>query len=175
MPGQAYTIVDDTGLLALVDPDSYGAYFASSWTLDDLDAHFRDEMAARHLLIWETGREGDWLIQVHLAPVMVTGYRELTGPISVTSGRLLLTTFEGLSMAAQYADVTLPEPQDLEQVIAIPPGDYRCRLVQVAPTGLDIPPQESQDRPDFVVELLPTAEDVPVWREFGWANHFKRS
>lgn len=34
-------VSDDSGLLALIDPDAYEGFVGEDWTLDRLTAHFR--------------------------------------------------------------------------------------------------------------------------------------
>lgn len=51
-------VTDDSGFLALIDPDEYSGFVAEDWALEDVVTRFHEEMAARHLLIWGTGQEG---------------------------------------------------------------------------------------------------------------------
>src|SRR5262245_36822926 len=89
-------------------------------------------MAARHLLIWGTGQEGRWTVEVSGSQPPAVGIRDVVGSIVSSHGRLLLTNYESLTMAAQFRDVVLPEAHQAELIVRIEPGVYRCRVVQTA-------------------------------------------
>ena len=112
-------VTDDSGFLALVDPDAYSGFVAEDWALDDIRARFRREMAARHLLIWGTGQEGSWTVDVSLSGPAGAGIREVTGSIVATNGRLLVTNYESLTMVAQFNDVALPEQHESDLVVNV--------------------------------------------------------
>lgn len=163
-------IPDDSGFLALVDPDAYRSFVGEDWTFEQLMAHFTAQMRERRMLIWRSGAENLWRVQVRLSTSAINGYRELTGPLTITNGRLLLTNYERLTMAAQFEDVALPEPENMDMLIPVPSGHYRCRIVQI-----DDPENEQDDPeneqfttistgvPDFVIELAPSEEELAVW------------
>ena len=73
-------VTDDSGFLAIVDPDAYESFVDEDWELDALVAHFLAQMRANRLLLWGTGREDMWLVDVRSKPASDPGYRELTGP-----------------------------------------------------------------------------------------------
>src|SRR5688572_23339379 len=81
-------LTDDSGFLALIDPDAYSGFVAEDWALEDIVARFHEEMAARHLLIWGTGQEGCWTVEVSLSRTVEAGIREVAGSIVATNGRL---------------------------------------------------------------------------------------
>ena len=89
-------------------------------------------MRDRHLLIWGTGMELFWSIDVSFQPTRASGFREVVGSIDASRGRLLLTSYESLTMAAQFPDVTLPEAHERGQVLSVSPGLYDCRIVQLS-------------------------------------------
>src|SRR5687768_7248297 len=102
-------VTDDSGFLALADPEAYSGYVARDWDLPTLLTTFYREMRERHLLIWGTGSEGYWNVEVSLGVDARMGIRQLTGGIVCSSGKLLVTNYESLTMAAQFDDVRLPE------------------------------------------------------------------
>jgi len=160
-------VTDDSGFLAVIDPDAYQGFVASDWDLDALQLRFREQMAARRLLIWGTGQEGSWTVRVQLGPDTSQGFREVSGSIVSTKGRLLLTNYESLTMAAQYDDVRLPERHQADLVITVPPGAYRCRVVQH--TEHDHGGQEGAP-PDFTISLENTADLLPPWDNVPWSK-----
>jgi hypothetical protein len=89
-----FKVTDDSGFLALVVPAAYPSFVAPDWTFDQIIAHFRAQMARRSLLIWGTGLEGYWNVDLVLKPANVSGFREISGPIHVVGGSLLLINYE---------------------------------------------------------------------------------
>jgi hypothetical protein len=161
-----FKVTDDSGFLALVVPATYETFVACDWTLDQILAHFRAQMARRSLLIWRTGLEGLWKVDVVLKKINVRGFRAVSGPIQVVGGSLLLTSYESLTMAAQFKDVTLPEKHQEVLLVSVPDGDYTCRIIQM----FDPEQEESagDDKPDFVVEVQEAARKVAEWESIPW-------
>jgi hypothetical protein len=159
-------VTDDSGLLAVVVPAAYETFVASDWTLDQILAHFKAQMARRSLLIWGTGLEGFWKVDVVLKQTKVIGFREVRGPLEVLGGSLLLTNYESLTMAAQYKDVTLPETHQEDSLVSLPDGNFVCRIIQM----FDPEHEESagDDKPDFVVELQKAKGKITSWESIPW-------
>ena len=158
-------VTDDSGFLAIIDPDAYAGFVQADWTLDILQEHFKREMQNRHLLIWGTGLEHVWRIAVSLAPLTTTGFREVSGSISCSNGRLLLTNYESLTMAAQFADTRLPQRHEQDQIIQLPPGLYDCRIVQLSDPESSTPFEEDTN---FVYEITQTTTARETWSEIPW-------
>jgi hypothetical protein len=164
-----FEVSDDSGFLALVDPDAYEGFVDPEWTLESLLAQFRAAMSQRSLLIWGTGREDFWNVDVVIdGPEPPVGFRRVTGPIT-TSGRLHVTNYESLTMAAQFPHVRLPERHARNDVFRVPAGDYACDIVQLNDPADDDAP-DGHAAPDFVINLRRGAEaaewQAPAWREF---------
>jgi hypothetical protein len=159
-------VTDDSGFLALVVPAAYDTFVASDWTLDQILTHFKTQMGRRSLLIWETGLEGSWKVDMRLKKSKVKGFREASGPVQVVGGSLLLTNYESLTMAAQFKDVTLPEKHQEDLLVSLPDGDYTCRIIQM----FDPERQESagDDSPDFVIEIQKATGKVAAWESIPW-------
>jgi hypothetical protein len=155
-----FNIVDDSGFLALIDPDAYRSFVAEDWTYPEIMQHFTQEMQERHALIWRTESENMWRVLVQFHPATGVGAPEFVGPIGATHGRLLLTSYESLTMAAQFADVTLPEPHEQDQLIMLAPSMYRCRIMR---TG--VAAEDESEQAHWIIEMLPDGHDLPVWRE----------
>jgi hypothetical protein len=159
-------VTDDSGFLALVVPAAYETFVASDWTLDQILAHFKAQMGQRSLLIWGTGLEGFWKVDVRLKKSNMKGFREVSGALQVVGGSLLVTNYESLTMAAQFEEVTLPEKHKEDLLVSSPDGDYTCRIIQM----FDPEQEESagDDRPDFVVELLKATGKPASWESIPW-------
>jgi hypothetical protein len=159
-------VPDDSGFLALVIPAAYESFVDSNWTLEQLLAHFKAQMARRSLLIWGTGLEGFWKVDVALKPVKAKGFREVKGMLDVVGGSLLLTNYESLSMAAQASDVTLPEEHQTDLVVSLPDGHYALRIIQMFDPEQD--EFAGDDRADFVIEVLKSMESIAPWDTIPW-------
>ena len=164
MVRRRFEVPDDSGFLALVDPDVYQGFVDSDWTYDSLFLHFRDAMMQQSLLLWGTGREDMWTVDVVTdGSQRPAGYRRVTGPIRVSTGRLLLTNYESLTMAAQFPDVRLPEPHLQDLVVEVPTGQYVTDIVQ-----LHDPDEYASDaKPDFLIALS-FGNGAEEWREPPW-------
>jgi hypothetical protein len=163
-----YEITDDSGFMALVDPAAYRSFVDSKWTLNQLVRHFKEQMKCRRLVIWGTGRDDIWRVEVRFHRSSDTGFRKFSTKVRASAGQLLLTNYEALTMAAQFEDVSLPEAHQKDLLIPVTPGVYDCRIVQ----RLD--PLLRDEEVDFLVELAlvenndDEAEDVLAipWTEF---------
>ena len=78
----------------------------------------------------------------------------------------MVASYDSLSMAAQFADVRLPEAREFDQLISIPDGDYTCRVIQMFdPNVCESAEGESAD---FVILLGVSALPMPEWSEISW-------
>lgn len=166
-----FEVTDDSGLLAIIDPDTYTGYIAENWQLDQLTDLFKAQMDARQLLIWGTDMENIWRVHVVYEPTLIAGFREVTGYIRSTSGSLLLSSFDSLSMAAQYP-VSLPEDHELNLLMTVEPRLYRCRIIQLqshvyGEQGYDL---MDDAEAHYIVELLPAQTADPAWKFIPWSD-----
>jgi hypothetical protein len=159
-------VTDDSGFLAVVVPAAYSTFVDNKWKFDQLFGHFRHQMAMRSLLIWGTGLEGCWKVDVRARKSSIRGFREASGPLQVVGGAVLLTNYESLTMAAQFEEVRLPEKHQEDNLVPLADGGYSCRIVQM----FDPEGQESADNggADFVLEftrpkVLPAAWSTVPW------------
>jgi hypothetical protein len=165
-------VTDDSGFLGVVDPDAYATYVSKDWTLEQLFGHFRSEMEKRTLLLWGTGMECIWRVEItdFAGSSRPSGFRRASGPIRVTEGRLLLVNYETLTMAAQFADVSLPEQHLTELLVDVPSGDYTCEITQL--DDPDMMGDDSGGATDFILKLTPgrghAPWSTPVWFERDW-------
>ena len=70
-------------------------------------------------------------------------------------------------MAAQFRNVTLPEPHDADLAFEVPSGLYRCRVVQYA---LEARNWEDGCDAEFGIELEPTLASEPPWATIPWSK-----
>jgi hypothetical protein len=160
-----HSITDDSGFLAIIDPDAYRGFVHSDWTLEMLYEHFKQQMNQRHLLIWATGLEHFWRIQVSLEPIPASGFREITGSIAASQGRLLLTNYESLTMAAAYPDVSLPQRHEQDRMLSMRAGLYDVRVVQRSDPNGKKPFKESIN---FVYQFTRATVPKDSWSQIPW-------
>lgn len=154
-----FAITEDSGFLGIIDPDRYEGFVAEDWTLERLFEHFAAQMGRGTLLLWATSEHGGtWTVTTDSAP---PGARSVTGPIVSTRGRLCLVTYESLTMAAQFDDVTLPEPHMADLALDVQPGTYDCTVTQ-------FDDDDSTPGPHLAVALSATGAARPPWRQPAW-------
>ena len=159
-------VSDDSGFLALIVPATYPSYVAENSDFELLRSHFRRHMAKHSMLIWGTGLEGMWRVDLRIDGPYVRGFREVTGPLRVEGGFVLVTSYDSLTMAAQFADVMLPEAHERDQLFPVPNGDYSCRVVQMFDPGSS--GSAEGESADFVVQLSVATRPGQAWSDIPW-------
>ncbi|MCA3152944.1 MAG: hypothetical protein ING77_17380 [Rhodocyclaceae bacterium] len=158
-------IIDDSGLLGLVDCAAYNSFVAEDWEYEQLMRHFASEMTRRSILVWDCGDGGDdYRIRIRNQITAQTGWRETLGEIRATGEQFHLASYTALTMCAQFNDYHLPEKHESNLVVPVSPGLYRVRIVQMydpAKAG-----NVNDDEPHFLVEL--ERGDGPSWSEAAW-------
>ena len=156
-------VVDDSGLLSLVDCNTYSSFLSEDWTYESILEHFSDQMSKRSILVWECGDGGGaYSISIRRKLTKLQGFREATGAILATGDRLQIVSYDALTMAAQFADEVLPSKHELNLAVPVVPGPYAARIVQmVDPDRISETPA-----PHFVIEL--EARDAPAWSSVAW-------
>jgi hypothetical protein len=124
MVNQYLKITDDSGFIAIVNPAKYNSFLSADWNFEQLRERFIDEMNKETLIIWSTGVEGEWNMQLLENPSGKTSFREFEKTIEVTDGQLCFINYEDLSMAAQFEDVQIASEQDDSRSIKIANGKY---------------------------------------------------
>lgn len=122
--------------------------------------HFTQEMARRTILVWDCGDGGgNYTVLVRQQMTHDIGYREAKGGISVSNNGLRIISYDALTMAAQFADETLPAKHETETFIHLESGDYRIRIIQM------VTPDRTTETPtpDFIIEIEPG-------KEAGWPS-----
>jgi len=161
-------VSDDSGFLAVVVPAAYEGFVAPDWQFDQLFRHFAAQMGRRSLLLWGTGLEGVWRVEARQRRSRTRGFREVSGPIRVVGGAVLVTNYESLTMAAQFADVRLPERHQRDLVVELPDGEYACRVVQMFdPSAAE---SAGAGKPDFVLEFTRVAGALESWPGVPWSE-----
>ncbi len=157
-----YRVADDSSFLGIFDPHAYISFVNENWTLDELTDHFKAEMYRYRLLLWGTGREDYWRVEVRQEASKITGLREFSGPIVATKKLLCLTSYESLTRGAQFEDISLPQQRNWDLYLTVTPGTYQCRIIQMQDPEECL---ETEDA-DFVIELIKTDQPSAPWTSF---------
>jgi hypothetical protein len=162
-----YILVDDSGLLALVDCSAYRAFVSPDWTYGDIVRHFNVAAEERSLAVWDCGDGGGaYVVRVRPGISSESGHRSVYGAISVTNGALHLLSYDALTMAAQFEDEVLPPKHEAHLRVTLPNGNYRIRVVQLYEPGRLSKPDENE--PDFAIEY--ERGDAAPWPGVAWAG-----
>jgi hypothetical protein len=152
MRSSDYTIIDDSGLLALVDCSAYRPFVGADWTYEGILQHFNGFTKDQTLAVWDCGDGGDsYVVRIRSGISSDSGFRSIDGAICVTGGALHLVSYDALTMAAQFEDEALPLKHERHLRIELENGYYRIRLIQLYdPERLSKPDHST---PDFLVEF----------------------
>ena len=150
------TITDDSGFLAIVNSDKYQSFVDSDWELHQLFNRFADEMNNDSLIIWATGYENEWTVIFLDKPSDDVAFREFSKSIYVTNGRLFLTNYEDLTMAAQFQEEKIPQGGNAELCINLDNGKYNFTIRQLFdPNDYDY---SAQGKTNFEIIIQPGTE-----------------
>jgi hypothetical protein len=105
-------VIDDSGFLALVVPPTYQSFVAESCDFELLRSHFRRQMGRRSMLIWGTGLEGSWRVDLRVGGPVVQGFREVFGPLRVEGGSVLVTSEDLVSQDAARTRSRKPRQEE---------------------------------------------------------------
>lgn len=119
---------DYDGFLAFADAPSYRG-FIGDWDMPGILAMFADQSRAGTLAIHYVGQENAWTsIEVVAEASAVEALREVSLPMTVTSGALWATCYTDLTMVAQFDSEALVEQRGTEPVVALANGDYTLKF-----------------------------------------------
>jgi hypothetical protein len=157
-------VVDDSGLLGLVDASAYSTYVREDWTYEQLLSHFSRQMGRGTILVWDRADGGNnYCVQVRDKISSRDGYREAIGQVVVTGVGLHLASYTTLTMAAQFPEYRIPGKHEESLFVAMPTGSYKVRVLQTYDPNLA---QEPLDGIHFVLELEPGTANY--WSDVGW-------
>jgi hypothetical protein len=125
-----FTITDDSGFLGIVNSDKYNSFVSEDWQLPQLFKHFVDEMNNDNLILWSTGAENVWTVNFVNEPSEAKSLREFNKTLQVTNGKIFLTNYEDLTMAAQYHDEKIPAKHDADLSIDLDKGRHEFQIRQ---------------------------------------------
>jgi hypothetical protein len=125
-------IYDEDGFIALVNADKYHTFVDRDWELDQLMDHFVAEMNRENIVIWQTCPGGGfWKVRVTDQAGDQESFREFEKTINVTAGRLYLTNYTDLTMAAQFETDKIPAKLHEDLFVELPNGSYSVCVRQL--------------------------------------------
>lgn len=129
-----FKLSSDYGCLAILDPSSYSGFVSEDWELEQLKNHICSENSKGSIVAWGV-TSCNWNIEILFSEPTIEGHRSYSSFIE-TTGKLLLTTYDSITMAAQFLDTVLPEAHESDQIIKLDKGIYNITIVQNFPTEL---------------------------------------
>ncbi len=125
------TITDDSGFIGIVNADKYKSFVNEDWELPQLLNHFIDEMNNNNLILWSTGSENVWTVNFVNKPSDKTSFREFYKTVEITNGKIFLTNYDDLAMAAQHADEKIPAKHNSDLFIPFDNGRHEFQIRQL--------------------------------------------
>ncbi len=148
-------IIDNDGFLALVDISKYSTFLREDWELNKLFEHFVGQMNKGNFLIWRTGCEGgEWNVEIVSKPSDKKSFREFKSLIEVTNGKLYLTEYSDLTMAASYPDHKIPSKHNSDLFFEFENGIYDVTIRQLF--NPDIDDEDIEDKTNFEIVVKST-------------------
>ena len=124
-------ISDDSGFIGLVNSELYQSFVDEDWELDELLKKFTNETNLGHAAVWNTGVENLMIVELLFNKSGKESYREVLSNMKVTDGKIYLTNYEDLSMAAQFKDEVIPSKHNADLEIQIENGNYQLLIRQL--------------------------------------------
>lgn len=151
-------VMDDDGLIALVDPDAYASYINDEAQDSDIITRARAEMAGARALFFGTGHRNCWVVRAEAAGAIPSDSDEsVRATIKCSAGRLLLVAWASLVDAARNETVILPDDNDRNQLFFPGEGSFRITIHRLYDPGtVDL--DEMLDGPHFNLQVEPVAE-----------------
>lgn len=143
-----FEISDDSGFMGIANYDTYKSFLNRDWDFNMIKEKIIDEMNLHHLLFWGTGTGNIWKVKIDSTLSNNNFYREERAVIEVTNGKLHLTNYEALTMAAQFEHVKLPQKHHEHLHIDLENGKYMVRFRQMEN------PETHQSESDYDFELM---------------------
>ena len=162
-------VADYDGIISLVNAKSYKTFVDEDWQLEQLKAHFLEQMNLNTLIVWQTNNfeGGNWKVRFTSIEGEEVAHSSFTAVLEVTDGELYLADYTDLTMAAQFKEYKIPAAQHENQKITLENGRYLIKVKRL------FDPEEELAEEDiaFEIVLTKTAElnNNPVTEIF-WGN-----
>ncbi|MFT3934908.1 MAG: hypothetical protein QM726_14885 [Chitinophagaceae bacterium] len=150
------TITDDSGFLGIVDANAYKTFVSEDWELPQLLGHFVNEMNNNHLVFWATNLENTWTVNFAEHPSDQHSFREFHKTLEVTNGKIFLTNYEDLTMAAQFANEKIPAKHNADLELPLPNGLYTFLVRQLF--DAENPDEAMEKEVHFEIVMKPSTD-----------------
>jgi hypothetical protein len=123
--------------IALIDAARYEGFIEDGeWgSGSKLVTHLRQQAQDLRVVLWSTGMERDWKVQVHIGAPSISVEQQRVGLIRASSEQLHLVNYDSLTMAAQFDDHRLPDEVTARYVIPVAAGNYLLTLQTLCEPG----------------------------------------
>jgi len=151
-------IIDDDGFVALVNSSNYQGFVDNDWQFDQLMSHFVDQMNQGNIIVWQTSNDGggNWLVSFQEQPSSAYAFRQFEQLINVTTGKLFLTNYSDLTLAAQFSDASIPAAHNADLKIELENGLYRVTVRQFFDPDNCLEHFETERKEDVSFEIVIT-------------------
>ncbi|MFB8005003.1 hypothetical protein [Nocardia sp. NPDC056000] len=159
---------DSMGMLGVIDPSAYHPMVEDHDNWPAVLSHFDLEMGRRTLLLWATGAQDSWSVDVSVSPVDRGGSirTQARGSIAVTAGRLVLVNSEMLQTIAQCESEDLWEDLNwYDNRFELPDGSYVCTVTMLGNS------EDLTEAGRFHLQFEPG--EVTVWQEPAWFERWR--
>ena len=168
---QKLKIVDDDCMIAVVNADKYNATLPQhrdKWTWGELK-EFWLVTNRNNLIMWETGLEEDWTVEIVKSPTRKKAFRQFEQFIEVSNEKLYLIRWGDLTMTLQFDDNKLPQEDNKDLIIPLDNGAYRVTVKQLFdPEDYDYDPE---GKVNFEIYFEPQNEIPPISVDkIAWTN-----
>ena len=165
-------VCGDASMVSLIDCARYASFVSRNWDEDRrLVKHLIAQANQRSILSWGTGFETDWRFEVRHGITDEAGFRAFTGYIACSDNALYLANFDSLTMAAQFEDNQLPDPETAACKIPLANGLYQVRVVQLVDPDTNWWDTLGEAQPAFLLELAPFAGEPSPCVDLPWVQH----
>lgn len=163
-------ITDDDGMIAIVNTDKYNStlQYRDKWTWGEL-RKFLLKTNKDNLVIWATGSEAEWTVEIVKSPTEREAFRQFVQFIEVSDGNLFLTNFSDITMTLQFDNEKLPQQYNRDLIIPLDNGRYRVTVRQLfSPEDYSY---DSEGKVNFEVcfepenEITSTSIDCIAWAD----------
>lgn len=132
MTQTTFEIIDDSGILTIVNTETYSTFVDEDWELQQLREHLGKEMTRGNCICWSAGQPGSFRITLGANDGSGNYFRKTRAQIDVTAETLYLVDYTDLTMAAQFDDEKLPSKHGANLKFSVPNGSYSVSLCQVS-------------------------------------------
>ena len=146
-------IVDDDGMIALVNAKSYNENlaFREDWTWKQVNT-FLLQTNKDFISVFETGMEEEWIVDYLIDEKSSQKYfRAFEHAIEVTDGCLFLASWSDITSSLQFKETYLPSQHNKDLKIELKNGFYHLKVKQLFdPEDYDYNPT---NKVHFIIEL----------------------